>query len=206
MKAARTSGRVRRPCLRWVGTATNNYGAMTRFVRVVLGLNVSFQDAATTEFTILEGDALQVMGPVTLTSTSSAGTRAAPCRCSRSRTSTRRRRNSVRRALSSSAHQVWTGSGTGSTSAHRMVTSTGWRAHANPADTHAREVQPIMRLVAKQTAFQESSTAARPASAWICRCASGPAEYRAVGVRPGRRTPKGRSDAGTTQIEGASNQ
>jgi hypothetical protein len=36
---------------------------MTQFVREVLGLRVNFEEASTTEFVTVEGDALQVIGP-----------------------------------------------------------------------------------------------------------------------------------------------
>jgi catechol 2,3-dioxygenase-like lactoylglutathione lyase family enzyme len=49
--------------VRWIGTATKNYPAMTEFAREVLGLRVNFEEASTTEFVTVEGDALQVIGP-----------------------------------------------------------------------------------------------------------------------------------------------
>jgi catechol 2,3-dioxygenase-like lactoylglutathione lyase family enzyme len=49
--------------VRWIGTATRNYPAMIQFVREVLSLRVNFEEASTTEFVTVDGDALQVIGP-----------------------------------------------------------------------------------------------------------------------------------------------
>jgi catechol 2,3-dioxygenase-like lactoylglutathione lyase family enzyme len=49
--------------VRWVGTATANYRAMTRFAEKVLGLQVNFEEAASMELTTLDGDRLQIIGP-----------------------------------------------------------------------------------------------------------------------------------------------
>jgi hypothetical protein len=47
--------------VRWIGTATRNYLAMTQFARELLGLRVNFEEATSTEFVTVEGDALQVI-------------------------------------------------------------------------------------------------------------------------------------------------
>jgi catechol 2,3-dioxygenase-like lactoylglutathione lyase family enzyme len=49
--------------IRWVGTATPNYDAMTAFVRQVLGLRLSFEEQTTAEFLTSDGDTFQVMAP-----------------------------------------------------------------------------------------------------------------------------------------------
>jgi catechol 2,3-dioxygenase-like lactoylglutathione lyase family enzyme len=49
--------------VRWVGSATTAYDEMVSFVRDVLGLRANFEEAASTEFTTVEGDRFQVMGP-----------------------------------------------------------------------------------------------------------------------------------------------
>jgi hypothetical protein len=47
--------------LRWLGT--RQYDAMVSFLREVMRLEVSFQEATTVEFTTTEGDQIQLMAP-----------------------------------------------------------------------------------------------------------------------------------------------
>jgi len=49
--------------IRWVGVPTQSYDAMADFLRHVLGLRVTFQDATTVELSTSEGDAIQIMAP-----------------------------------------------------------------------------------------------------------------------------------------------
>jgi catechol 2,3-dioxygenase-like lactoylglutathione lyase family enzyme len=49
--------------LRWVGTWTPNYQAMTGFLRDVMGLRPNFEEETSVEFSTSEGDEIQVMAP-----------------------------------------------------------------------------------------------------------------------------------------------
>jgi catechol 2,3-dioxygenase-like lactoylglutathione lyase family enzyme len=49
--------------LRWIGIPTRQYDAMVSFLREVMRLEVSFQEATTVEFTTTEGDQIQLMAP-----------------------------------------------------------------------------------------------------------------------------------------------
>lgn len=49
--------------IRWVGVAAWEYGPMVLFLRDTLGLEVAFEEPATIEFEVGDGDRFQVMGP-----------------------------------------------------------------------------------------------------------------------------------------------
>jgi hypothetical protein len=49
--------------IRWVGVRTERYGEMVAFLRDGLGLTVEFQDEATTELSLADGDRVQIFGP-----------------------------------------------------------------------------------------------------------------------------------------------
>jgi len=49
--------------VRWVGICTDEYEAMTGFLREVLGLRVHFEEPTTVELETSEGDTIQVFAP-----------------------------------------------------------------------------------------------------------------------------------------------
>ena len=49
--------------VRWVGVQTRQYGPMVAFLRDVLRLRVNFEEPTTMEFSMSEGDEIQIMGP-----------------------------------------------------------------------------------------------------------------------------------------------
>jgi catechol 2,3-dioxygenase-like lactoylglutathione lyase family enzyme len=49
--------------IRWVGVPTDDYAAMVRFMRDVMGLRTNFEESNTIEFSTSEGDEVQLMAP-----------------------------------------------------------------------------------------------------------------------------------------------
>ena len=49
--------------IRWVGVPTDEYDAMARFLREVMGLQANFDEPTTVEFSTSEGDEVQLMAP-----------------------------------------------------------------------------------------------------------------------------------------------